>query len=120
MSPFVRSLHFDQAPPLSIPLAFFLTAPLALAGAGGLLLRLLRCPRREKHSKRSSPRLTTVALPVSQRTTAWRPEPESRQREDARRLRINNAGVGLTVGPEHHHRRDGDADLLLAKGMDRS
>jgi hypothetical protein len=31
-------LRLDQAPPLSIPLSFFLTAPLAVATAGGLLL----------------------------------------------------------------------------------
>jgi len=31
-------LHLEQAPPLSIPLAFFLTAPLALATAGAALL----------------------------------------------------------------------------------
>ena len=33
-----RSLHFDQAPPLAIPLSFFFTAPVSLACAGGLLL----------------------------------------------------------------------------------
>jgi hypothetical protein len=38
VSGFVRSLHFDQAPPLAIPLSFFLTAPVALACAGALLL----------------------------------------------------------------------------------
>jgi hypothetical protein len=31
-------LHLEQAPPLAIPLSFFLTAPLAVAAAGGVLL----------------------------------------------------------------------------------
>jgi hypothetical protein len=31
------SLHLEQAPPLSIPLAFFLTAPFAVASAGAAL-----------------------------------------------------------------------------------
>lgn len=34
---FTRTLHFEQAPPLAIPLAFFLTAPVALGCAGVVL-----------------------------------------------------------------------------------
>ena len=33
-----KGIHLDQAPPLSIPLSFFLTAPLAVATAGALML----------------------------------------------------------------------------------
>ena len=32
-------LHLEQAPPLAIPLSFFLTAPLAVAAAGAVLIR---------------------------------------------------------------------------------
>ena len=34
-------LSTEQAPPLSIPAAFFLTAPVAMALAGGLLVTIL-------------------------------------------------------------------------------
>jgi len=36
--PAMRGLSLDQAPPLEIPAGFFLTAPFAVIGAGGLLL----------------------------------------------------------------------------------